>query len=47
LIPVEIYELAKHPTLNKVLVIVLNVAILAYLVWRLRREAALRRARSA
>jgi uncharacterized membrane protein (DUF2068 family) len=44
LIPVEIYELARHPTLNKVLVIVLNVAILGYLVWRLWREAALRRA---
>ncbi len=44
LIPVEIYELAKHPTVNKVLVIVINVAILGYLVWRLRREALLRRA---
>jgi uncharacterized membrane protein (DUF2068 family) len=47
LIPVEIYELARHPTLNKVLVIVVNVAILAYLVWRLRRESALRRAHAA
>jgi uncharacterized membrane protein (DUF2068 family) len=43
LIPLEIYELAKHPTLNKVWVVALNVAILAYLVWRLRREAAARR----
>jgi uncharacterized membrane protein (DUF2068 family) len=47
LIPVEIYELARHPTLNKVLVVVGNLAILGYLVWRLRREAALRRAHGA
>jgi len=46
LIPVEIYELARHATPTKVGVIVLNVAILAYLVWRLRRESALRRSRS-
>jgi uncharacterized membrane protein (DUF2068 family) len=45
LIPVEIYELHRHATLIKVLVIALNVAILAYLVWRLRREAALRHPR--
>jgi uncharacterized membrane protein (DUF2068 family) len=44
LIPVELYELWRHPTLNKVLVVVVNAAILAYLVWRLRREAAQRRA---
>jgi uncharacterized membrane protein (DUF2068 family) len=44
LIPVEIYELARHPTLNKALVVVANATILGYLVWRLRREAALRRA---
>ena len=47
LIPVEIYEIARHPSLNKVLVIVLNVAILAYLIWRLRRESAPRHARRA
>ena len=44
LIPLEIYELWRHPTFNKVLVIALNVLILAYLIWRLRREAALHRA---
>jgi uncharacterized membrane protein (DUF2068 family) len=43
LIPFEIYELAHHPTYNKVLVIVANVAILVYLVWRVRREYLLRR----
>jgi uncharacterized membrane protein (DUF2068 family) len=45
LIPIEIYELAKRPSVNKVLVIVINVAILGYLVWRLRREATLRNAK--
>jgi uncharacterized membrane protein (DUF2068 family) len=44
LIPLEVYELARHPSVNKVLVILINVAILAYLIWRLRREAASRRA---
>ena len=47
LIPLELYELARRPTFSKVLVIVLNAAILAYLVWRLRREAALRRSAAA
>lgn len=43
LIPFEIYELAIHPSVNKVLVIVANVLILLYLIWRVRRERALRR----
>ena len=47
LIPLEIYELARHPSVNKVLVIVANVVIVAYLIWRLRREAAARRAAGA
>jgi uncharacterized membrane protein (DUF2068 family) len=37
-IPVEIYELAHHFTATKVIVIVLNIAIVGYLVWRLRRD---------
>ncbi len=44
LIPFEIYELTVHPSWNKVLVIALNIVILAYLVWRVRREYVLRRA---
>lgn len=47
LIPLEIYELWRHPTLNKVLVLVLNALILGYLIWWLRREAALHRAAAA
>jgi len=38
LIPLEIYELAKHVTVVKILVLIVNVAIVVYLVVRVRRE---------
>ena len=44
LIPFEVYELFRHPTANKVGVIALNVAILAFLIWNVRREYTRRRA---
>jgi uncharacterized membrane protein (DUF2068 family) len=44
LIPVEIYEIHAHFTAGKVLVLVANVAIVGYLIWRIRRESAARRA---
>jgi len=47
LIPFEIYEIHRHTTLSRVLVLVANVAIAGYLVWRLRRELALHRAQVA
>ncbi len=47
LVPVELYELARHPSVNKALVVLANLAVVAYLVWRLRREAAARRAPAA
>jgi uncharacterized membrane protein (DUF2068 family) len=37
-IPLEIYELAKHFTAVKVLVLLINVAIVVYLIGQLRRE---------
>jgi uncharacterized membrane protein (DUF2068 family) len=40
LIPVEIFEVARHFTPGKLLVLVANLAIVAYLVWLLRRQAA-------
>lgn len=43
LIPVEIFELVRHATISRAVVLVANVAIAAYLVWRLRRELALHR----
>jgi uncharacterized membrane protein (DUF2068 family) len=39
-IPLEVYELAKHITLTRLSVIGINIAIVWYLVVRLRRERA-------
>lgn len=47
LIPVEIYELHRHTTVSRALVLLGNVAIAAYLIWRLRRELAAHRAQLA
>jgi uncharacterized membrane protein (DUF2068 family) len=44
LIPVEIYEVHHRFTAGRVAVLVGNVAVVAYLIWRMRREAAARRA---
>jgi uncharacterized membrane protein (DUF2068 family) len=38
LLPLEVYELMRHASVAKLLVILLNVAIIGYLVVRLRRE---------
>ena len=38
LIPLEIYELHRHPTIGKVAILLLNVAVVVYLVLRIRRE---------
>ena len=37
-IPLEIYELVEHPSVIKALVIVVNIAIVAYLVYCLHRN---------
>jgi len=37
-LPLEVYEFARHASVAKLLVILLNVAIIGYLVVRLRRE---------
>jgi uncharacterized membrane protein (DUF2068 family) len=37
LVPLEVYELAKHITAVKILVLLINIAIVVYLVLRLRR----------
>ena len=36
LIPVEIYEVVRHPTVARVVVLVVNVAVVAYLIYRIR-----------
>jgi uncharacterized membrane protein (DUF2068 family) len=40
LVPLEVYEILRHPSAMKVVVLVLNVAIVVYLVVRIRRERA-------
>lgn len=37
-IPLEIYEMVDHGSVVKAIVIAANVAIVIYLVWRLRRD---------
>jgi uncharacterized membrane protein (DUF2068 family) len=37
LLPLEIYELAKHASVGKVLALVINLAVVVYLVFELRR----------
>jgi uncharacterized membrane protein (DUF2068 family) len=39
-IPVEVYELARHPTALKAAILVVNVAIVAYVAWvRVRQRS--------
>ena len=38
LVPIEIYEIARHVSWLKILVLIANLAIVAYLLARLRRE---------
>jgi uncharacterized membrane protein (DUF2068 family) len=38
LIPLEIYEIYRHPTIIKVVVLLLNIFIVMYLVMRIRKE---------
>jgi uncharacterized membrane protein (DUF2068 family) len=38
LVPLEIFEIHRHPTIIKVIVLLLNIAIVAYLVLRIRKE---------
>jgi len=38
LVPLEIFEIHHHPTVAKVIVLLLNVAIVGYLIVRIRKE---------
>lgn len=40
LLPLEVYALAKHPSVGEVLALVINLAVVAYLVRELRRTRA-------
>ena len=38
LIPIEIYELFRHPTMIKAAALLINVAVVAYLIYRIVRD---------
>jgi uncharacterized membrane protein (DUF2068 family) len=38
LVPVEIYEIHRHPSAIKILVLVINIAVIGYLLFRIRSE---------
>ncbi len=40
LVPVEIYEIHRHPNVIKCLILVTNIAVVAYLVYRIRNQPA-------
>jgi uncharacterized membrane protein (DUF2068 family) len=38
LLPLEVYELHRHPTISKIVVLIVNIAVVGYLILRIRRE---------
>src|ERR1700716_2355581 len=38
LVPVEVYEIYRHPSPIKILVIIINIAVVGYLLYRIRSE---------
>jgi uncharacterized membrane protein (DUF2068 family) len=38
LVPVEVYEIYRHPSATKCLVLILNIAVVGYLLYRIRNE---------
>jgi uncharacterized membrane protein (DUF2068 family) len=40
LVPFEIYEIHRHPSAIKCLVLVINIAVVGYLIYRIRHETA-------
>ena len=40
LIPVEVYEIYRHPSAIKGLVLIINIAVVGYLLYRIRNEGA-------
>ncbi len=39
LVPVEIYEIYRHPTAIKTLVLIINVAVVGYLLFRIKKDS--------
>jgi uncharacterized membrane protein (DUF2068 family) len=38
LLPVEVYEIHRHPTVSKVLALLINLAVVGYLLYRIRTD---------
>lgn len=38
LVPVEVFEMVRRPTAGKALLFVVNVAVVVYLIWRIRHD---------
>jgi uncharacterized membrane protein (DUF2068 family) len=38
LIPLEVYEIYRHPSVIKCLVLIINIAVVGYLIYRIRHE---------
>jgi uncharacterized membrane protein (DUF2068 family) len=38
LVPLEVWEIHRHPTVVKILVLLINIAVVAYLLYRIRKE---------
>jgi uncharacterized membrane protein (DUF2068 family) len=38
LVPVEVWEIWRRPNVGKVLVLVINLALVGYLIWQVRKE---------
>jgi uncharacterized membrane protein (DUF2068 family) len=38
LVPVEVYEIHRHPSAVKVVVLAINVAVVGYLLYRIAKE---------
>src|ERR1700733_454563 len=45
LVPLEVYEIYRHPTPIKIIVLVINIAIVGYLLYRIAKEPRKRQAR--
>ena len=39
LVPFEVYEMYHHPTIAKLLVPMINIAVVGYLLYRIRNES--------
>lgn len=39
LVPFEVYEIFRHPSAIKIVVLVINIAIVVYLIYRIRTDA--------